>query len=184
MRVLNYALRAVLLLAAGALLVAAFEMLRASAAEPPAAAAPPPAAPSPKQVADLERTLAGATLVGHFTTTGEADAAKLSEERYELGEVRHLAGEQWLIPARIKYGDHDVTLPLTLPIRWAGDTPMICLDEMPIPGFGAFTARVMIFKGHYAGFWSGADHGGHLFGVIEQRKPKRIDNAAKEPKQP
>ncbi|MBA3485525.1 MAG: hypothetical protein H0T51_27340 [Pirellulales bacterium] len=121
-----------------------------------------------ERIDDLEETLSNAALVGHFTVTGEEDADKLSKERYELGEVKHLGKDQWLIPARIKYGEYDVTLPLTLPIRWAGDTPMICLDEMPIPGFGTFTARVMIYRDHYAGFWAGKDHGGHLFGVIER----------------
>jgi hypothetical protein len=168
-----------MLLAAVALLVMSFEMLQASGDEPVANAKTPTVEPSAEQVVDLEQTLAGSALVGHFTVTGEEDAGQLSKERYELGEVKHLGGEQWLIPARIKYGEHDVTLPLTLPIRWAGDTPMICLDEMPIPGFGTFTARVMIYKGHYAGFWAGKDHGGHLFGVIE--RTKKDDAAEKAP---
>ena len=179
MRALNYALRGAFLLAAAALMVASFEMLRASGDEPAATATTQTAEPSAKQVADLEQTLAGAALVGHFTVTGEEDAGKLSKERYEFGEVKHLGNDQWLIPARIKYGEHDVTLPLTLPIRWAGDTPMICLDETPIPGFGVFTARVMIYRDHYAGFWAGADHGGHLFGVVEHAK--KDDAAEKTP---
>jgi hypothetical protein len=170
MRALNYALRGAMLLAAAALIVMSFEMLRVSGEEPAATATTPTAEPSAKQIAALEQTLAGSALVGHFTTTGEDDAGQLAKERYELGEVKHLGKGQWLIPARIKYGEHDVTLPLTLPIRWAGDTPMICLDEMPIPGFGTFTARVMIYRDHYAGFWAGKDHGGHLFGVIERAK--------------
>jgi hypothetical protein len=134
--------------------------------------------PDDQQIAELEKTLSNAALVGHFTTTGKEENSKLSEERYELGEVKHLGNDQWLIPARIKYGEHDVTLPLTLPIRWAGDTPMICLDEMPIPGFGTFTVRVIIYRDHYAGFWSAPDHGGHLFGVIE-RGEKKEDAAEK-----
>jgi hypothetical protein len=170
MRALNYALRGAMMLAAAAILVMSFEMLRASGDEPTTTKTTQSSEPSAKQVAALEQTLAGSALVGHFTITGEEDAGALSKERYELGEVKHLGKDQWLIPARIKYGEHDVTLPLTLPIRWAGDTPMICLDEMPIPGFGTFTARVMIYRNHYAGFWAGKDHGGHLFGVIERAK--------------
>jgi hypothetical protein len=30
----------------------------------------------------------------------------------------------------------------------------------------------MIYRDHYAGFWSGADHGGHLFGMIERGEKK------------
>jgi hypothetical protein len=136
--------------------------------------------PTEEQIAALEKALSHSVMVGNFTVTGEGGDEGLSKERYELGDVKHLGKDQWLIPARIKYGDHDVTLPLTLPIRWAGDTPMICLDEMPIPGFGAFTARVMIYRDHYAGFWAGKDHGGHLFGVIE-RGEKNDDATKKAP---
>lgn len=128
--------------------------------------------PTPEQVAALEKLMNHATMVGHFTVTGESVGGKLTEERYELGDVKRLRQGDWLIQSRIRYGDHDVTLPLTLPIRWAGDTPVICVDDMAIPGLGTFTARVMIFRDHYAGFWTGKDHGGHLFGVIEPAKQK------------
>jgi hypothetical protein len=119
-----------------------------------------------KRIAELEKSLSGAVLVGHFTVTGR-ESGDRHEERYELGDVKHLQGDMWLISARIKYGDHDLTIPLTLPIRWAGDTPMICVDDMAFPGMGTYTARVMIYRDHYAGFWTGKDHGGHLFGTLE-----------------
>ena len=173
MKVARTVSRLIFVCLAAALLAAS--LLGASAQEPSASqqAEPPEVDPSiadAARVAELEKALSHATLVGHFTTTGAEQGGKPTAERYELGEVKHIGSNQWLIQSRIKYGDHDVTVPLTLPIRWAGDTPMICLDEMPIPGLGTFTARVMIYKGHYAGFWSGADHGGHLFGVIEPGK--------------
>ena len=73
-----------------------------------------------------------------------------------------------MFPARIQYGEKDVTLPIPLPIRWAGDTPVIVVDNVPLPGFGTVSARVMFFDGHYAGYWKHGDHGGHLFGVIHR----------------
>ena len=176
MRTLNLLLRGMLLLAAVVLLSLSFAALRVSAAEEaekPAAATEKQqlTEPTAEQVAALEKLMSRATMVGHFTVTGEdAGGGKLTEERYELGEVKRLESGEWLIQSRIRYGDHDVTIPLTLPIRWAGDTPVICVDDMLIPGLGTFTARVMVYRGHYAGFWTGKDHGGHLFGVIEPAK--------------
>lgn len=126
----------------------------------------------------LEENLTGATLVGRFSVTG-GDDTELKQERYELKTVRHVSGELWLFQARITYGDHDVTLPLTLPVRWAGDTPVISVDEIAFPGLGTYTARVMIYADHYAGFWSGGDHGGHLFGVVERAAGKPIESSAK-----
>lgn len=120
-----------------------------------------------KRFASLEKSLTGAALVGHFTETGKA-AIDPKAERYELKTVKHVEDDRWLFEARITYGEHDVTVPLTLPVKWAGDTPVITVDNMGIPGLGLYTARVMIYADHYAGFWSGGDHGGHLFGVIER----------------
>lgn len=114
----------------------------------------------------LAESLTGATLVGHYTEGGSNPP--LNEERYELKQVRHVEGNMWLFACRIRYGDHDLTLPLTLPVLWAGDTPVITLDKLPVPGLGTFTARVLIYDDHYVGFWKGDGHGGHLFGRVER----------------
>jgi hypothetical protein len=113
--------------------------------------------------------LSGATLEGSFTSTGrDRDPTRLSREKYTLGEVKKLADGVWLINARIQYGEHDVTLPITVPVRWAGDTPIIVVDNQALPGFGTVSARVMFFADHYAGYWKHGDHGGHLFGIIRR----------------
>lgn len=119
-----------------------------------------------KQFSEL---MSNCTMVGRFTDSNTPDKAP-REERYTLGEVKKVQGDTWLFPARIQYGDHDVTLPIPLEVKWAGDTPVITLTKMPIPGFGVFTARVLIYDGQYTGTWSGANHGGHLFGRIERAK--------------
>ena len=143
-----------------------------SRAQPPSISVAP--AKQADRFAKLEKTLTGVTLVGHSTMTG-GDETKLEPERYELKSVQHVGDDQWLFTARIRYGDHDVNLPLKLPVRWAGDTPVITVDNVGIPGLGTYTARVMIYAEHYAGFWSGDDHGGHLFGVIEREKQPVVE---------
>ncbi len=142
----------------------------AARAQAPAAEAAKTASDDNAQAArfaKFAKVMTGATLVGHFTETG-SDEINPRTERYELKTVKHVEDDRWLFEARITYGEHDVTVPLTLPVKWAGDTPVITVDKMGIPGLGFYTARVMIYADHYAGFWSGADHGGHLFGVIER----------------
>lgn len=114
----------------------------------------------------LEKTLSGSVMIGHFTVTGDEPGVSPKEERYTLKRVKKLEGDNWLFEARIQYGDHDRTLPLTLPVVWAGDTPVITLTKLLVPGFGTFTARVLIYDDQYAGTWSGGDHGGQLFGRI------------------
>jgi len=136
---------------------------------PPSAVADEPTAIESQSARDAElaKSLTGATLVGDFTVTGQ-EKINPQSERYELTSAKHLENDNWLFVARIQYGDHDVTLPIALPIKWAGDTPVITVDNIGFPGLGTYTARVMIYQDHYAGFWSGADHGGHLFGVVER----------------
>ena len=116
----------------------------------------------------FEETMSGATLIGTFTVTGQPDQ-KLHEEKYTLESVKKLGEDKWLFKSRIQYGTHDLTVPLALDVKWAGDTPVITLTDMPVPGFGTFTSRVLVFRNEYAGTWSGGDHGGHLFGRIVKK---------------
>jgi hypothetical protein len=126
--------------------------------------------------AKLAKMLSGATLEGSFTSTGAgSDPKKLTSDKYTLGAVKKVSGDIWQIPARIEYSGKDITLPIVLPIRWAGDTPVVTVDDLPLPGFGTVSARVMFFDGHYAGYWKHGDHGGNMFGVIhpaEKEQPK------------
>jgi hypothetical protein len=136
----------------------------------PAAAAPRPAKTQAELEEALSKMLTGATLEGSFTSTGrERNVSELRRDRYTLGEVKKLEGKTWMIQARIQYRDSDaVMVPLPLPIEWAGDTPVITVDNFTIPGMGTFSARVMFFDDHYAGYWKHGDRGGNMFGVVRR----------------
>jgi hypothetical protein len=116
----------------------------------------------------FEETLSGVKLVGRFTILGKDDGP-LPKEEYTINSVTKLPeGDYWLFKTRIKYGENDVTVPLPLEVKWAGDTPIITLTDFTIPGMGTFSARVVIDKKKYAGTWAHGPAGGHLFGVIEK----------------
>lgn len=128
--------------------------------------------------AELEKkfaeTMSGATMSGHFTVTGSDKAPR--KESYTLGKVyKAKTGDYWIFETRIQYGDNDVTLPLSIPVLWAGDTAVITVDKLPVPPLGVYSARVLVHNNQYAGTWSGGDHGGMLFGTIKpagnQEKP-------------
>lgn len=127
--------------------------------------------------AELEKqfaeTLSEATMVGSYTATGQPADAPPKQDKYTLGQVKKLKEDYWLFETRIQYGDHDVKVPLTVEVKWAGDTPVITLTDVQVPGLGTFTARVVVYKDQYAGTWSGGDHGGHLFGKIVKEKAKK-----------
>jgi len=112
---------------------------------------------------EFKKKLSGVVLVGYFSVAENKD---LHEEKYTIKSVSKLATGLWLFKVRIQYGSHDLTVPLPLNVKWAGDTPVITLTDFSVPGLGKYTARVLIYQDQYAGTWSGKDIGGHLFGRI------------------
>ena len=154
-----------------ALLVAArvSTVLAQPATTAPAATAAP--ATQPLDPAALEKqfeeTLTNAMLVGHFTISGSDAPPK--EDRYHIIKVTKQQGDTWLFLARMRYRGKELTVPLVIPVKWAGDTAVIQVTGLTLPGGGGgYWARVLIFRDQYAGTWSSPKHGGHLFGRIER----------------
>jgi hypothetical protein len=124
-------------------------------------------APSQEELEQkLSEKLSGATLVGQFTVSDVNDGKPLAQDKYQLGKVHKLPNGLWSIEARIQYGEHDVKLPLALPVKWAGDTPVITVTKVAFPGLGTYSARVLFYDDSYAGTWSGSTHGGEMWGKI------------------
>jgi hypothetical protein len=141
------------------------------AAQQPAKDAAQSASTTPTKdelIKKLEETLTNVKLIGSFTVSGREDRAPKPEEYTISSAIKLPDGDVWLIKARVKYGDKDVTVPMPLEIKWAGDTPIITLTDLTIPGLGTFTSRVVIYENRYAGTWQHGKVGGHLFGRLEK----------------
>jgi hypothetical protein len=127
---------------------------------------------SPEElIKKLEKDLTGVKLVGRFTVTGKAEMTPKEEEYTITSAMKLTDPDLWMIKARIKYGKTDAVFPIPLLIKWAGDTPIITMTNMEIPGLGTFSTRVILYEGRYAGTWQHGDVGGHLFGVIKRDEP-------------
>ncbi len=127
------------------------------------------------------KLMSGATLEGQFTARDRADG-KMANDKYTLGKVSKVADSKdtWNFQTRIEYGGKDFTVPIAVRVVWSGDTPVITLDKMAIPGAGTFTARVMIFNNQYAGMWDGSgNHGGLMFGKITAANAEKKDEEKK-----
>ena len=90
-------------------------------------------------------------------------------DRYTIGAVTKKDGDNWVFTATLNYAGHDLPIPLELPVKWAGDTPVITVDHVGIPGMSTYDARVMIVGNDYVGTWSHSDgsHAGKMWGHIE-----------------
>lgn len=110
-------------------------------------------------------SLTNATLVGQYTIEGDAQP---HNDRYTILKAVKGEGDNWVLTAKIEYKGFAVPIDITVPVIWAGDTPVIELTGHAIPGFGTFTARVLFYSDRYAGTWSaGPNHQGLMGGRIE-----------------
>ena len=126
---------------------------------------------APASLTDLEREfterMRNVVLVGHFSIEGRERRDGLPE-RYEISEVTKLEGDRWRFDVRLTYGSVDATLPVVVPMVWAGDTPMVSITDFAIPGLGEeFGARVVFHDERYAGTWDHGEYGGLMYGTIE-----------------
>ena len=123
----------------------------------------------------FQETFDNVMLRGHFRLTQGDKLGPQQEELYGVQSVTKLLGNRWNFNGvRIKYGGKDVTLPFPIPVDvvWAGDTPVISVTDLNIPGVGTYTARVMVFRDIYTGAWFASDHGGSMAGSISKNKSK------------
>ena len=133
--------------------------------------------------AELEKKfvedMSGVVFSGSYSVTKEGKETPAAMEKYTIASVSKVKDDLWLFTARIQYGKHDLTVPMTLQVKWAGDTPMITLTNLTIPALGTFTSRVLIYGDRYAGTWQHGKTGGHLWGRVEKiKKPDDTEEAS------
>jgi len=129
----------------------------------------------PASLTDLEREFSermrDVSLVGSFTLTGREDRTPRSD-RYDIYSVEKVGEDLWRFNASMSCcGVNGATLPIVVPMRWIGDTPMIMMTDTSLPGLGTFTVRVFFYGDRYSGTWQHDKFGGHMSGRIEKQKP-------------
>ncbi len=131
----------------------------------------------------FSKSMANCVLVGSFTIDGKESKGAPKEERYEIESVTKASDNMWIFLTRVKFGNLDTKLPITVPVEWAGDTPMVTLTNATLPGLGeGFSARVLFYDGRYAGTWQHGPVGGHMFGSIEKTNPAKPAEAPNDAK--
>lgn len=122
--------------------------------------------------AKLKETLENVTFTGRWSSIRDGELGPGRDEKYSIVDASKIGTETWVIRARIQYGDRDFVAPVPVKVKWAGDTPVITVDDLAMPGStNKYSARVLIYGQAYAGRWSGGEHGGLLNGVIKKNEP-------------
>jgi hypothetical protein len=124
--------------------------------------------PEGERLRSFEEMMADVRLVG--SSTSFAEEGITGSEEYAIESASHVGGDKWLLHATLRLGSREMTVPIPVDVLWAGDTPVITLTDLSIPGLGSYSARVLLFRGHYAGSWTSNEGGGHVFGEIVPRR--------------
>lgn len=124
--------------------------------------------------AELEKkfkeTLTKSIFEGRWCMIEDGKLGQEHNDKYTIQSANKISQDLWLIYARVQYGDKDLLVPIPVNVKWAGDTPVISITNLGIPGLGTYTARVVVYGNLYAGTWSAPDHGGQLHGVIVKQE--------------
>jgi len=122
---------------------------------------------------DLERQfterMRDVSLVGSFTVAGREDRVSRAD-RYDIASVEKVGDNLWRFNAGMSCCGVDGTIPIVVPMRWNGDTPMIMMTDTSLPRLGTFTVRLFFYGDRYAGTWQHGAAGGHMSGRVEKRK--------------
>jgi hypothetical protein len=105
-------------------------------------------------------------LVGSFTVAGREDRTP-RPDRYGIKSVEKVGADLWRFNAEMHCCGVDGTVPVVVPMRWVGDTPVIMMTDTSLPGIGTFTVRLFFYGDWYSGTWQHGKVGGHMSGRIE-----------------
>lgn len=143
-----------------------------------AATAPKEAAKATVSQEELEakfkELLTNATLSGRWAPIKNGALGEEKEDKYAIVSVGKVNGDSWVVNARMRYGGREFVAPFPVKVRWAGDTAVLIVDNLQMPGGqNSYSARVMFYDKTYAGTWSGGGHGGMLSGLITNEKQEK-----------
>lgn len=128
----------------------------------------------------FKATFENATMSGRWCSIKDGALGDSKVDKYTINGVSKLGGDVWIINARIQFNKMDIVAPIPVQVKWAGDTPVIIVDKIPIPGSGTYSARVLVYEHTYAGTWTGGDHGGLLNGIITNESAPKPAETNKE----
>lgn len=147
---------------------------RASAAAQGPAGAQASDGAQTRREAAFAALLTGSRLEGYTTLTdgdGNLVSAELEADSYSLTRVAKQDDGKWKFTALINYGGRPIPVSVSLPVEWAGSSPVINVEDMSVPFMGTYSARVLFDGDRYVGVWRGDGYGGHILGKVVRDEP-------------
>jgi hypothetical protein len=118
-----------------------------------------------EQELQLQKTLTNVTFDGSWNLVEDGKLSEAKADKYQIVKLDKTPGG-WKIVAKLAYGGQEFEIPLPVKFAWAGDTAVMIVDNLAMPGGSKYSARLLIYERTYAGSWSGGGKTGVLSGVI------------------
>jgi hypothetical protein len=126
----------------------------------------------PSSMSAAEREFAermrNVSLVGSFTVFGRENRLPRAD-RYDITSVEKVGNDLWRFNAGMACCGVSGSIPVVVPMRWVGDTPVIMMTDTSLPGLGTFTVRLVFYRERYAGTWQHGSVSGQMSGRIEKQ---------------
>ena len=116
----------------------------------------------------FRESMSNVSLKGFFTVS---DGGETHDDGYTIGKITKIDDDLWSFEARIEHNGRAFSAEVKVPVKWAGDTPVLTLSNYLIKGHGVYSARILIYNGMYAGTWGSHSNGGKMFGKIVKYEP-------------
>src|SRR4029079_7073294 len=106
---------------------------------------------SPEELeAKFKAMLAKATLSGRWAPIKDGALGAEKEDKYTIVSAGKVNGDSWVVNAKLKYGDREFVAPIPVKVKWAGDTAVLSVDNMQMPGGkNSYSARVLFYEHTY-----------------------------------
>lgn len=86
------------------------------------------------------------------------------DDKYRIVRARRKDGDRWVILSRMKVQGQEVDFPIPVTMKFAGDTSVMILEDVPLGQGKTWSARILFHEDVYAGSWW--DGGGTKRGIV------------------
>ena len=113
--------------------------------------------------------LTDATFKGTWAPIAGGVLGDEKDDGYKIVSVSKKKGHIWEFITRMKIRGTEIDFPMPIEVRFAGDTAVLILNNVPVGEGKTYSARVMIHNDVYAGSWWGiGGKGGTISGTISR----------------
>jgi hypothetical protein len=112
-------------------------------------------------------SLKDATLKGTWAPIAGNRLGAEKDDSYQVVRAEQKEGDRWVIVWKVQIQGRTIEYPLPSVVKFAGDSAVLILDDVPTGDGKVWSARVLFHGDSYAGRWWGKDgKGGTVSGTI------------------